>query len=73
MTLMYIYSCILFYILEHYDTACVKQKSAEKKSTVGVATMRSTMQQLLAQPDPATNASRSGPNNVDMAAVVIKK
>ena len=27
--------------------------------------MRNTMQQFLARPDPVTNASQSGPNNVD--------
>lgn len=63
-----LFSCILFYILEHYDTACVKQKSTEatkQKSTAEIAKMRNTMQQFLARSDPATNASQSGPNNVD--------
>ena len=59
------FSCLLFYILEHFDTACVKQTFSEQKSTVEVTKMRSTMEQLLSQADPATNASQSGPNNVD--------
>ena len=59
---------ILFYILEHYETACAKQKSTEatkQKSTVEIAKMRNTMQQFLARSDPAANASQPGPNNVD--------
>lgn len=65
---MCIFPFFLFYILEHYETACAKQKSTEatkQKSTVEIAKMRNTMEQFLARSDPAANASQPGPNNVD--------
>ena len=43
---------ILFYILEHYDTACTNQKSAEdksQKSTAEIAKMRNMMQKFVTQ------------------------
>jgi len=54
----------LFYILEHYDTACTNQKSAEEKSqksTAEIAKIRNMMQTFVTQ--TATNTS--GSNNAD--------
>lgn len=54
----------MFYFLEHYDTACTNQKSAEaksQKSTAEIAKMRNMMQKFVTQ--TATNAS--GSNNAD--------
>ena len=54
------------FILEHYDTACVKQQCTEdkrQKSIVEFAKMKKVMQQFVAQPDCAADAT--GSCNVD--------